>query len=82
MTRALSHCEPGWARRRCASLSALVFCVLLLVSVAPAFAEGYTATEAAQAYANGVNNVGAGYQGYGGSTAGGLGGIGVGGTLR
>ncbi len=39
MTRALSHCEPGWARRRCASLSALVFCVLLLVSVAPAFAE-------------------------------------------
>jgi hypothetical protein len=52
------------------------------VVVAPPLAAGFTATEAAEAYTNGLNNTGSGYQGYGGSTSGGLGGIGVGGTLR
>lgn len=52
------------------------------VVVAPAFAEGYTATEAAAAYENGINNVGRGFGGFGGGRGGGLGGIGVGGTIR
>jgi hypothetical protein len=51
------------------------------VVVAPAIAEGLTATEASRAYHHSLTNSGRG-NGYGGSSAGGLGGIGVGGTIR
>lgn len=52
------------------------------VVVAPPLAAGFTATEAAKSYNTGLTNAGADNMGFAGSTAGGLGGIGVGGTIR
>jgi hypothetical protein len=52
------------------------------VVIAPKLAEGATASEAAQAYQNGINGDGRNFGGFGVGRAGGLGGIGTGGTIR
>jgi hypothetical protein len=52
------------------------------VVVAPPFAAGYTATQAARAYQRGMSLSGHAQGGFGQGTAGGLGGIGVGGTIQ